>query len=63
MLATLPSHLACCAKAQGATSGNNKPLLSVEAGGVGEAPRLSLYGLPVFLSKQLSIYGNTRDGY
>jgi HK97 family phage major capsid protein len=37
------------------TSGNNKPLISVEQGGVGEAPRLSLYGLPVFLSKQLSI--------
>jgi HK97 family phage major capsid protein len=33
------------------TSGNNNPLVQVEQGGVGEAPRLSLYGLSEHLSK------------
>jgi HK97 family phage major capsid protein len=36
-------------------TGSAKPLLQDEAGGVGAAPRLSIYGTPVYVTSQLSV--------
>jgi HK97 family phage major capsid protein len=37
------------------TANNNKPLLQESAGGAGQAVTRSIYGVPVYLSSQLSI--------
>ena len=42
-------------KLKEATSGNNKPLLQASAGSAGAAVANSIYGVPVYLSSQLSI--------